>query len=73
MVLFFFVRFSFIIPSGKIKYAHVYKKKWIYMVNLFFFIHYNRTWRDLSTILEAGSSGVRSQHSQALRRDLFLI
>lgn len=26
---FFFVCFSFIIPSGKIKYAHVYMKKWI--------------------------------------------
>lgn len=29
MVLFFVCCFSFIIPSGKIKYAHVYMKKWI--------------------------------------------
>lgn len=72
-----FVCFSFIISSGKIKYVHVYMKKWIYMnkwsIYLFFFIHYNRTWHDLSTILEAGNSGVRGQHSQALWRDLFLI
>lgn len=31
----FFVCFTLSIPSGKIKYAYVYMKKWIYVVKLF--------------------------------------